>query len=214
MASLGVTRSFSKHHWCCYVHAFIHRGWNTSQFGLRIDLIHYVCTVARCYMWIYLQGTSYQSGIIRTSLRFSPVHRLGGHVLLSLFPGFLSFFFGTHGRDRSYLAPQRNWGFKSLGNSFSKYPYSPSLWSCRNLGSSCYTRRSKIISGLRFNSYRSAGSSLHRVLRNGILRSTFYHSRWYLWFYLFLSHRVLWVSCHYRDHFLDNMRYSSIYGSF
>ncbi|VAH53524.1 unnamed protein product [Triticum turgidum subsp. durum] len=29
---------------------------------------------------------------------------------------FLGFFFGTYGRDRRYLAPKTDWGFRSLGN--------------------------------------------------------------------------------------------------
>jgi hypothetical protein len=214
MVSPGVTRSLSKHHRCCYVYAFIRGRRNTPHFRPKLDLIHHVCMAARCYMWIYLRRTSYQSGIIRASLRFSLVYRLGGYVSSSLFLGFLLFLFGTRGRDRSYSAPQRSWGFKSLGNPFSKYPYSPFLWSCRDLGSSCHTRRFKIISGSRFSSYRSAGSSSHRVLGNGILRSTLHHFRRYLWFYFPLSHRVLWVLRYYRDHSLDDTRYLLIYRSF
>lgn len=170
--------------------------------------------VARCYMWIYLRRTSHQSGIIRASLRFYLVYRFGGYVFFSLFLGFSSFLLGTCGRDWSYLAPQRGWGFKFPGNPFSKYPHSPSLWSCCDLGSLCHTRRFKITSGSRFSSYRSAGSSSHRVLGNGILWSTFYHFWRYLWFHFFLSYRVLWVLCHYRDHSLDDTRYSLIYRLF
>jgi cytochrome c oxidase subunit 3 len=36
--------------------------------------------------------------------------------LFAFFLGFFSFFFGTYGRDRRYLAPKRDWGFRSLGN--------------------------------------------------------------------------------------------------
>ncbi len=165
-------------------------------------------------MWIYLRRASHQSGIIRASLWFSFVHRLGGYVLFSLFSGLSSFLFGTRGRDWSYLAPQRNWSVKSPGNPFSKYPHSPSLWSCCDLGSLCHTRRFKITSGSRFSSYRLVGFSLHWVLRNGILWSTFYHLWRYLRFYFFFSYRVSWVPCYYRDHSLDDTRYSLIYGPF
>ncbi|KAM3387763.1 hypothetical protein ACQJBY_010540 [Aegilops geniculata] len=36
--------------------------------------------------------------------------------LFAFFLGLFSFFFGTYGRDRRYLAPKRDWGFRSLGN--------------------------------------------------------------------------------------------------
>jgi len=47
-------------------------------------------------------------GTIRTSHRFSSVHRLRGHVFTSLLLGFFPLLFGTHSRDRGYLASQRN----------------------------------------------------------------------------------------------------------
>ncbi|VAH46073.1 unnamed protein product [Triticum turgidum subsp. durum] len=37
-------------------------------------------------------------------------------MFLFAFLGFFSFFFGTYGRDQRYLAPKRDWGFRSLGN--------------------------------------------------------------------------------------------------
>ncbi|VAI57706.1 hypothetical protein VPH35_110996 [Triticum aestivum] len=37
-------------------------------------------------------------------------------MFLFAFLGFFSFFFGTYDRDRRYLAPKRDWGFRSLGN--------------------------------------------------------------------------------------------------
>lgn len=76
---------------------------------------------------------------------------------------------------------------------------SPFIRSCRNLGSSCYTRGEGKTSCLRFSSYRFTGSSIHW--------SVTLH---YLWFYLFLSNWLSWFSCDYRYSFLDHMWYSPI----
>jgi len=87
MAYKGFTWSFGNHRWRCYVHALIYRGCKTPQFGLDIHPIYHVRTVARCYTWIHVGGTSYQSRTIRTSVWFYSVHRIGGHVLLYNLPG-------------------------------------------------------------------------------------------------------------------------------
>lgn len=119
MAYFGFTRSFGNHRRRCDVHALISRGCNTSQFGPNIYPIYHVCMVARCSTWIHVGRTSYQSRTIRTSIWFYSVHRIGGYVPFCFFSGFFSFFFGTYGRDRRYLAPFRDLGFRSSGNPFS-----------------------------------------------------------------------------------------------
>ncbi|KAG4152001.1 hypothetical protein ERO13_D04G096432v2 [Gossypium hirsutum] len=68
---------------------------------------------------IFILYTMFDGGAIRTSIRFYSVYRIGGYVLFCFFWGFFSFFFGTYGRDWRYLAPKRDWGFRSLGNPFS-----------------------------------------------------------------------------------------------
>lgn len=119
MAYFGFTRSFGNHRRRCDVHAPISRGCNTSQFGPNIYPIYHVRMVARCSTWIHVGRTSYKSCTIRTSIWFYSVHSLGGYVPFCFFLGFFSFFFGTYGRDRRYLAPKRDWGFRSSGNPFS-----------------------------------------------------------------------------------------------
>ena len=119
MAHFGFTRSFGNHRRRCDVHALISRGCNTDQFGPHIYPIYHVRMVARCSTWIHVGRTSYQSRTIRTSIWVYSVYRIGGDVPFSFFSGFFSFFFGTHSRDRRYLAPKRDWGFRSSGNPFS-----------------------------------------------------------------------------------------------
>jgi hypothetical protein len=52
--------------------------------------------------------------------------------------GFFPFFFGTYGRNWSYMTSQKNWCVKSLGNSIFKYHIFTFIWSYHNLDTSCY----------------------------------------------------------------------------
>uniref|UniRef100_A0A6N2K4C8 Cytochrome c oxidase subunit 3 n=1 Tax=Salix viminalis TaxID=40686 RepID=A0A6N2K4C8_SALVM len=116
-----------------------------------------------------------------------------------LFLGFFSFFFGAYGRDRG-ICPKRDWGFRSLGILF-LIPYSPFIRSCRNLGSSCYTRGKE-----KRAVYALAATVLLALVFTGFQGMEYYQApslfRIVFMVLPFLSNWLSWFSCDYRYSFL------------
>ncbi len=139
-----------------YMHYFAKGGTLLNLDLGRILYIMFVWWVIMwCYMWIYLQRTSYICGPIKIVLWYDFVYYLWIHVLFIILLGFLPFLFGTYGRNWSYMASQKNWCVKSLGNSIFKYLIFTFIWSYHNLGSSCYVSWIQKASCLHFNNYQA-----------------------------------------------------------
>ncbi|KAJ1680500.1 hypothetical protein LUZ63_024281 [Rhynchospora breviuscula] len=122
-----------------YMHSF--QGGATL---LSLGLIFLLYTMFVWWRDVLRESTleGHHTKAVQLGLRYGFILFIVSEVMFffAFFWAFFSFFFGTYGRDRRYLAPKGDWGFRSLGNTFSYYPDSPFIRSCRNLGLSCYTR--------------------------------------------------------------------------
>uniref|UniRef100_A0A6N2KTG0 Uncharacterized protein n=1 Tax=Salix viminalis TaxID=40686 RepID=A0A6N2KTG0_SALVM len=138
MAYFGFTRSFGNHDWRCeYMHYF--KGEH-SHLGPPI--------------YPYILCLYGGANVLRYGSCFA-------------FFWAFHFHFWRYGRDRRYLAPKGIGGFRSLGKSLFLIPYSPFIRSCRNLGSSCYTRGEEKRAVYALAATVFTGSSILRLSRNG-----------------------------------------------
>ncbi|CAK9173709.1 unnamed protein product, partial [Ilex paraguariensis] len=153
------TRSFGNHRRRCDVHAPIQGGATLLSLGL----IFLLYTMFVWWRDVLRESTleGHHTKVVQLGPRYG--------FLLFIVSEVMFFFAFFRASSHSSLAPTVEiggiWPPKGIGVldpweiPFLNTLYSPFIRSCRNLGSSCYTRGEGKTSSLRFSSYRFTGSS-------------------------------------------------------